>query len=108
MILDVLAEQNEIPDPLTGERVKQTQAYTMVRRMILGKNQGDHSEIFNRAFGKVQDETRNLSEIDEFILNNMDLFTDGQIERIKKGENKAAILSEVLRDALKQIKKTKK
>jgi hypothetical protein len=49
-------------------------------------------------------ESRNLSIIDDFILSNIDLFTDGQIQRIQKGEDKSEVVAELLRDAIKSRK----
>ena len=99
MILDMAGEEMEYLDPYTGKTEKVSAIYFMLRRMMLGKAPADHTELLNRGFGKVADETRNLSEIDDFILNNMDLFTDGQIQRIQKGESKAGILAELLQAA---------
>ena len=107
MIMDMAGEEMEYLDPYTGKTEKVSAIYFMLRRMMLGKASADHTELLNRGFGKVADETRNLSEIDDFILNNMDLFTDGQILRIQQGEDKSAIVAEVMRDAA-NILKTKK
>ena len=108
MYLDIFAEENEIPNPLNGKSEKVTNIYAMGRRQILGKLPADHSEALNRAFGKVPDETRNLSEIDEFILNNIDLLTDAQIVRIQGGEDKRIVLAEILHDAAAILKKNRK
>ena len=98
MVLDILGEELDIAlDPKEPQKTqKMSTAYVMLRSMALGKNPADHIEVLNRGFGKVAEETRNLSLIDDFILNNMDLFTDGQIQRIQAGEDKSAILSELL------------
>lgn len=108
MILDILAEDLDVTNPLTGKSETVSTAYQMARRMILGKVSGDHTEILNRGFGKVIDETRNVSEIDDFILANIDLFTDAQILRMQKGESRMLVLGEVLRSAVNQIKNKKK
>jgi len=100
-ILDILGEEMEVTDPLSGKAAKVTKIYWMLNKMALGKNAADHADVLAYGFGKVPDETRNLSAIDDFIFNNMDLFTDGQIQRIQKGDDKTEILAELLRDAVK-------
>lgn len=59
------------------------------------------------AYGKVPDESINYNfDIDEFIRQNLDLFTDGQIARLKAGENKAMIVAELMRETI-QAKREK-
>ncbi len=52
-----------------------------------------------KIHGKFVDQTRDLSQVDDFIMNNIDLFTDGQIQRMQSGEDKSKVLAELLRTA---------
>lgn len=103
-ILDIMGEEIDVSDPITGVKTKVSKIYWMLNKMALGKNAADHADVLAYGFGKVPDETRNLSAIDDFIFKNMDLFTDGQIQRIQKGEDKTEILAELLRSAQKIVK----
>lgn len=53
-----------------------------------------------RIHGKFVDQTRDLSQIDDFIINNIGLFTDGQIQRMQGGEDKSKVLAELLQGTI--------
>lgn len=86
---------------------KKTRLEIMLREWLESKDYNKQIAAVQYGYGKVEDETRNLSLIDDFILQNMDLFTDGQIQRINNGEDKALIVSEVLHSATELLKKQK-
>jgi hypothetical protein len=79
----------------------------MLRDWLDSQDYNKQKAAVEYGYGKVPDETRNLSVIDDFILENIDLFTDGQIIRIQQGEDKSKIVAEVLRDSIKNLKKMK-
>jgi hypothetical protein len=109
MIGDIFAEEFEAPDPTKGGTLeKVNHLYYMLRRMMLSKAPADHVEILNRKFGTVAQTTRNASEIDEFVLENYELFTPGQVDRMIAGEDRRAVFAEMLKDLVKQKKKVKK
>lgn len=109
MIGDMFAEEFEAPDPTKpGTFEKVNYLYYMIRRMALSKAPADHTELFNRKFGTVAQTTRNASEIDEFVLENYELFTEGQWDRMIAGEDRRKVFAEMLHDLVKQKKKVKK
>lgn len=50
------------------------------------------------AYGKVPDEIKHHFDMDEFVRKYIKKFTDGQLERISKGENPLDVLAESLAD----------
>jgi len=76
-----------------------------LRGWIDSKDYNKQMAAVQYGYGKVEDESRNISIVDDFILNNIDLFTDGQILRIQQGEDKSMVVAEVLRDAAEVLKK---
>lgn len=91
-----------IMDDVSGKPLTRLQA--RIRVATSSRNPSEFENALNRAYGKITEETRSLSVIDDFILNNIDLFTDGQIQRIQSGEDKAAIVAELMRDTIKNKK----
>ena len=108
MILDMAGEEIKLTDPLSNKEETVTSIYYMLRMMMLGKAPADHNDILVYGFGKIADEVRNSAMLDEFIIKNLDLFTDGQIIRMKQGEDKMGIVAEVLRSAQEILKRAKK
>jgi hypothetical protein len=106
-LLDKIFDE-ELSVKLKGKDAEITELEAGLRRVIRDKNINGLLELLARRFGKVPDENRNLSIIDDFILENIDLFTDGQIQRIQHGEDKSAVVAEVMRDAVKVLKKKEK
>jgi hypothetical protein len=108
MIGDLFAEEFKAPDPTNSGNVeKVNQLYYMLRRMALSKAPADHTELLNRRFGTVAQTTRNQSEIDEFVLENYQLFTEGQTDRMIAGEDRREIFAEMLKDTIEENKRLK-
>jgi hypothetical protein len=109
MVLDLFAEEIEAPDPTNpGVREKVSTIYYMLRRMALGKAPADHTELLGRGYGPLASVTRNESEIEEFIVENYELFTQGQIDRMLGGEDKKVVFAEMLKEAMRLKKKVAK
>lgn len=99
MTLDIFTE--------IDEEKKKSRLEKMLRDWLDSNDYNKQRAAVEYGYGKVPDETRDLSIIDDFILENIDLFTDGQIIRIQQGESKAAIVAEVMRSAVEALKKSK-
>ena len=102
LVLDILAEEIDASHPITEKIEKATQITHMLRRMVFSPNAADHSEVLSRGFGTLVTQSREISDVENFILSNLDLFTQGQIDRLAAGESKMGILSEVLRSMTKK------
>ena len=99
MVLNLFSEEIEVE-----KKKKKTQLEKMLRDWLTSGDYNKQRAAVEYGYGKVPDETRDLSFIDDFILENIDLFTDGQILRIQQGDDKSAIVAEVMRDAVKVLK----
>lgn len=77
----------------------------LLRQWIVSMDYQKQSRAVEYGFGKVPDELISHSEFDEFVLMNLDLFTDGQLARIKSGEDKRIIVAELLRETLQAKRK---
>jgi len=76
----------------------------MLREWITSRDYQKQNKALELAVGKVPDELHVTGDIENFIKSNLDLFTDGQLQRLQAGENPLDVLAEVLRDALKSKK----
>lgn len=79
---------------------------TLMRQWLLSGEFQKQSKMLEYWAGKVPDELMLNSEADSIIKENLDLLTDGQIDRLTKGESSKVILIELLSEvkALKQAK----
>lgn len=96
-----------ILDIITEEENKKTQLENVLRNWLKSGDYNKQRTVIEYGYGKVPDESKNLSIIDDFILENIDLFTDGQLLRIQQGEDKSVVVAEVLREAASVLKKIK-
>jgi hypothetical protein len=104
--MNIFAEVIDAPDatkPGTVEKV--TTIYYMLRRMALGKAPADHAQLLDRGYGPVAQIIRNQSELDQFYVNNTELFTDGQLDRVGNGESTQVVIAELLKEFLASKKK---
>lgn len=80
----------------------------MARMWLLSQDYNKQNKLLEYLVGKVPDVLDVQSgEAESFIKSNLDLLADGQIERLRKGENASVILSELLLDAAKIIREHK-
>jgi hypothetical protein len=79
---------------------------TMMRQWLLSGEYQKQVKALEYWAGKVPDELLLNSESDAIIKENIDLLTDGQLDRLIKGESSRVILIEMLSEvkALKQAK----
>ena len=84
---------------------KTTQVKSMLQLWMLSQDFNKQNRLLEIAHGKVPDELNVNSEIFEFIIQNIDLFTDGQLKRLNQGENPMSILGELLREVKPKDKK---
>ena len=99
MVLDIFGEEIEVT--VAKKKVKMPQIESMLRNWVTSQDYSKQAKALEYGFGKVPDESINYNfDIDEFIKQNLDLFTDGQIARLKAGENKAMIVAELMRETI--------
>jgi hypothetical protein len=105
MVLRLFEE--EISVDVGEQTVKQTQAEFMLRTWILSQDGFKQNKALEIGFGKVPDEINvNTFDVSRFIQENIELFTDGQLQRLRAGESGESILAEVIREVMQA--KTKK
>lgn len=76
-----------------------TQLETVLTDWVASRDYQKQRAAIEYYAGKVPDELHiNNNEIEEFIKANLDLFTDGQIERLRAGESGLVIISEIMRE----------
>lgn len=110
-VLDLLTDKKEVK--VKDKAGKETVTiFTPLDGIILdwmtSKEYQKQKSLVEIGYGKVPDEVHNNQEILEFIAGNLDLFTDGQLDRLRRGEKPMVILGEVLRDVLTEKSKPKK
>lgn len=71
---------------------------TMTRDWIASRDFNKQNKALEYYVGKVADELTVHSDIDDFIKNNISIFTDGQLSRLAAGENPMSVLGEVLQE----------
>lgn len=79
--------------------VTMTRLEDMIRDWIASKDFQKQNRALEYAVGKVPDQLQiQNSELEDFVKANIDLFTDGQIDRLRTGENPLGIVAEILRE----------
>lgn len=80
----------------------------MVRLWLVSQDYNKQNKLLEYFIGKVPDVIDVRSgEVEAFVKSNLHLLTDGQIERLRSGENIWEILSDLLKDAAKVIEENK-
>ncbi len=101
------ANWNETIEVPTGEKdakgkpktKTKTLAEVVGREWIISGDYQKQNKAYEIAYGKVPDETIvHTFDVDKFLEQNIDLFTDGQLRRLKDGEDAMGIIAELLRD----------
>lgn len=77
----------------------------MLRDWIASRDYQKQAKALEIGIGKVPDELHVTGDMEEFVKQNMDIFTDGQLQRISTGENPLYILAELIRDNVKKNNK---
>lgn len=79
--------------------VTMTRLENMLREWISSHDFQKQNRALEYAAGKVPDRLQvENSETEEFVKQNIDLFTDGQIDRLRAGESPLLIIAEILRE----------
>lgn len=102
LALRLLEEKVSVANKDTKELM--TQAEFVLRGWILSGDFQKQNRALELGVGKVPDEVKHSFDIDQFIMENIDIFTDGQLMRIRAGESPLAILAELIRDNVKSKK----
>jgi hypothetical protein len=103
-VLNILSEELVISRPGEPER-KISPVDAIIRDWIASRDYQKQAKAIEYGFGKVPDELNLNTNVETFIRKNLDLFTDGQLQRLNAGEDGLQILGEVLRDTMnKKIK----
>lgn len=77
----------------------------MARLWLVSQDYNKQNKLLEYFIGKVPDVLDVRSgEVEDFLKTNLELLTDGQIERLRKGESGWVILTELLKDASKVLK----
>lgn len=83
----------------TKASVTMSRLEEMLRDWIDSHDYQKQSRALEYAVGKVPDQLQiQNSEVEEFVKSNIDIFTDGQIDRLRAGENPLSILAEIMRE----------
>jgi len=101
----ILAER--VDDIHNKKTVTMSRLEKLFRDWLASNDVAKQREVVQYGVGKVADEVIVNSEIENFISSNLDLLTDGQVERLRKGESGLGILGELLKDAAKIVKENK-
>lgn len=80
------------------KKLLMSQVEFVLRNWILSNDFQKQARALEYGFGKVPDEVKHSFDLDQFIMDNIDIFTDGQLVRIRGGESPLAILAELIRD----------
>lgn len=100
--------EEEIPVRVGEKTVKQKQVEFMLRTWILSQDGFKQSRALEIGYGKVPDELNvNTFDVNRFIQENISLFTDGQLQRLRAGESGESILAEVIREVMQAKTKNK-
>ena len=96
VVLQLLNEKIEVGPE--GKKQIMSQFEFVMRNWILSGDFQKQNRALEYGVGKVPDEVKHSFDLDQFIMDNIDIFTDGQLQRIRAGESPLAILAELIRD----------
>lgn len=103
LMQDLFDEKTEVT--LNKKQKKLKQLEIMLRDWLMSRDFQKQNKAYEIAFGKIPEEINvNSSNIEDFLLSHLSMLTDGQIDRLKKGENGLVIIGELIEDAAKIIK----
>lgn len=106
MTIDIFNEEIKLK-LADNKEVAMSQIEAMLREWIYSRDYQKQNRAAEIGFGKVPDEMNvNTFDIKRFIQENIEVFTDGQLTRLRAGESGESILAEVIRDVMQA--KTKK
>lgn len=100
MVNSIFGETITPENQKDGKKVSMSRAEMMVRNWISSEDYQKQAKALEYSIGKVPDEMRVHSDIEGFIKQNLDLFSDRQLTRLQSGENPLDIIAELLRDLL--------
>lgn len=108
MVLNLFSETAEVKND-KGQTVGEiTRLEAMFRRWLGSEDFYKQNKVVEIGYGKVPDELNvNTFDVNRFIQDNIELFTDGQLQRLRAGESGEVILAEVIRDVMQAKKKNK-
>jgi len=104
MVIGIFHERLMTKDPKDPDGKKfieseRTQLEAMLRMWLLSQDYNKQNRLLEYGFGKVPDEIRQRTDEEEFVNRYIHVFTDGELERIKNGENGFEILLSKLEEA---------
>lgn len=108
MVLNLFSETAEVKND-KGQTVGEiTRLEAMFRRWLGSEDYNKQARALEIGYGKVPDEINvNTFDVNRFIQENIELFTDGQLQRLRAGELGESILAEVIREVMQAKSKRK-
>lgn len=101
MAQDLLAEQIDVKSPETKQKKRMSNLQFIFRDWIVSRDVVKQEKVVAWAAGKVADELIVNNEIEQFLKDNIGILTDGEIDRLNKGEDAKKILAGLLEDVSK-------